>query len=164
MRRVTSVMRRSPAFTLIEIAIAVFILLLVLLLAVPSLTGVLADRRLRRSLDTFNDLVHQAQEHSVAEHRPYLIVFAGKIVEVRPEVFVKGEEEKATAQFQIAKSDTVKLIFPAALTRNPPAEWIFWPSGICEPAVVQFVGRDGKWAATYSPLSAQPELTSYAAR
>ena len=164
MPRVTLAVRRSPAFTLIEIAIAVFILMLLFLLAVPSLTGVLADRRLRRSLDTFNDLVHQAQERSVAEHRAYLIVQDGKNIEVRPEVFVKGEEAKATAQFQIGKSDALKLAFPAALTKNPPAEWIFWPSGICEPAVVQFLGRDGKWTANYSPLSAQPELTSYAAR
>ncbi len=157
-------MRRSPAFTLIEIAIAVFILMLLFLLAVPSLTGVLADRRLRHSLDTFNNLVHQAQEHSVAEHRSYLIVSDGKNIEVRPEVFAKGEEEKATAQFQIGKSDALKLVLPAALTKNPPAEWIFWPSGICEPAVVQFAGRDGKWTASYSPLFARPELTSYAAR
>jgi len=59
--------QRCRAFTLIEIAIAVFILLLVVLLAVPSVNGVLADRRLRRSFDNMNDLVRQAQgEH---EHR-----------------------------------------------------------------------------------------------
>ena len=61
------------AFTLVEIVLAVFILMLLLLLAVPSLNGVLADRRLRHSLDSFNNLVRQAQERSVAERRPYLI-------------------------------------------------------------------------------------------
>ena len=43
-------MQRRNGFTLIEITIAVVILVVALLIAVPSVTGVLADRRLRRSL------------------------------------------------------------------------------------------------------------------
>ena len=45
-------MQRRDGFTLIEIVIAIAILVVALLMAVPSLKGVLADRRLRRSLDT----------------------------------------------------------------------------------------------------------------
>jgi type II secretory pathway pseudopilin PulG len=157
-------MRRLRAFTLIEIVFAIAILILVLVLAVPSLTGVLADRRLRHSLDTFNDLVHQAQERSLVEHRNYLITWNEKAIQVRPEVFQKGEEAKAIAQFQIRGTDNLKVTFPAALIKSPPAEWIFWPSGICEPAIVQFASRDGVWTADYSGLSAQPELTKYVAR
>jgi len=41
-------MQRRDGFTLIEIVIAIVILLTILLLAVPSVNGVLADRRLRR--------------------------------------------------------------------------------------------------------------------
>jgi prepilin-type N-terminal cleavage/methylation domain-containing protein len=156
--------RHCHAFTLIEIVIVVFILLLLLMLAVPSLTGVLADRRLRRSLDGFNNLVNQARERSVAEHRAYLLVVKMKTIEVRPEVFVKGDESTPTAQLQLARTDGVKLTLPAALTKDPPAEWIFWPSGTCEPAAVQFISRDGTWTANYSALSARPQLTKYAAR
>ncbi|MGZ5020820.1 MAG: prepilin-type N-terminal cleavage/methylation domain-containing protein, partial [Chthoniobacterales bacterium] len=61
--------KKTQGFTLIEIAISIFILLLILMLAVPSMSGVLADRRLRRSLDAMNDLVRTAQERSVNEHR-----------------------------------------------------------------------------------------------
>nr|MBA3650306.1 prepilin-type N-terminal cleavage/methylation domain-containing protein [Chthoniobacterales bacterium] len=60
-------MQRRAGFTLIEIAIAVFILMLLLLLAIPSVTGVLANRRLQRSLDAINQLVRMAQERSVQE-------------------------------------------------------------------------------------------------
>jgi len=42
---------------LIEIALSIFILLLILVLAVPSFSGVIANRRLKQSLDDFNDLV-----------------------------------------------------------------------------------------------------------
>jgi Tfp pilus assembly protein FimT len=157
-------MRRCPAFTLIEIVIVVFILMLVFLLAVPSLNGVLADKRLRRSLDRFNNLVHQAQARSVAERRAYLIVWRKKEVVLRPEVLAKDEEAKVLSEFQLARGDALKLTLPAALTKNPPPQWIFWPSGTCEPAVIEFSGRDGSWSAQYSALSARAELTSYAAR
>src|ERR1700730_17924164 len=163
-RHVTLPMRRCRGFTLIEIIFVVVIMMVVLLLAVPSLTGVLADRRLRRSLDTFNDLVHQAQERSLTEHRNYLITWREKSVQVRPEVFAKGEEPKPIAQFQLRSTDNLKVVFPAALIKKPPGDWIFWPSGVCEPATVQFAGRDGVWTADYSGLSTQPELTKYAAR
>jgi type II secretory pathway pseudopilin PulG len=154
----------SRAFTLVEIVIAITILMLVLLLAVPSLNGVLADKRLRRSLDGFNDLVRQAQERSVVEHRAYLIVWRDKGVALRPEAFAKNEAASETAMFPLARDEVLKLVLPAALTKNPPGEWIFWPSGLCEPAVVQFRGRDGTWTANYSALTARAELVNYAAR
>jgi type II secretory pathway pseudopilin PulG len=154
----------AGGFTLIELTIAVFILMMLLLLAVPSLNGVLADRRLRRSLDQFNSLVRQAQERSVTEHRAYLIVWGDKSVALRPEAFAKGEEVRPTADFLLTHGNALKLLLPAALIKNPPGEWIFWPSGACEPAVVQYTGHDGTWTATYSALTARPELTNYAAR
>ena len=134
------------------------------MLAVPSFTGVLADRRLRRSLDSFNNLVHEAQQRSLAEHRAYLLVVGTKSVELRPEALIKGDDPKPVAEFPIGRGETVKLVLPAALTKDPPAEWIFWPTGTCEPAEVQFAGPNGIWTANYSALSAQPTLTTYAAR
>ena len=157
-------MQRFRAFTLIEIALSIFILLLILLLAVPSLSGVIANRRLKQSLDSFNQLVRQAQERSVSERRAYLIVWGKSSVVLKPEIFTKDEEEKATAVLRLPKGSWIKVSLPAALIGKPPAEWIFWPSGTCEPAIVQFRGPAGTWTADYSPLTAQPELTQYAAR
>ena len=157
-------MQRFRAFTLIEIALSIFILLLLLMLAVPSLTGVISNRRLKQSLDGFNQLVRQAQERSVTERRAYLIVWGKNSVALRPEIFTKGEDEKATAVFRLPKGSWIRVSLPAALSAKPPAEWIFWPSGTCEPAKVQFRGPAGTWTADYSPLTAQPDLTQYAAR
>src|SRR5205823_2600720 len=109
-------MRNQRAFTLIEIVIAIFIMMLVLLLAVPSLTGVLADRRLRRSLDNFNSLVYQAQQHSLAEHRSYLVVIGQKSALVRPEALLKEDDPNPIAEFPISKTEAVKLTLPAALS------------------------------------------------
>ena len=157
-------MQRLRGFTLVEIVLAVFILMLLLGLAVPSLTGVLADRQLKRSLDGFNNLVRYAQERSVVERRAYLIVWNKNNVVARPEAFAEAEEVKATAEFALGRGEVLKLSLPVALTNKHPAEWIFWPSGTCEPAIVQFTGRSGSWTANYAPLTARPQVTDYAPR
>jgi type II secretory pathway pseudopilin PulG len=156
--------QRFRAFTLVEIALSIFILILLLLLAVPSLTGVVASRRLKQSLDGFNNLVREAHQRSVTERRAYLIVWGKDGVLLRPEVFAEDEEAKPTAEFRLNKGTLLKLSLPVALVGNHPAEWIFWPSGNCEPATIQFKGPAGLWTANYSPLTAQPEITQYAAR
>ena len=157
-------MQRFRAFTLIEIALSIFILMLLLMLAVPSLTGVVSSNRLKQSLDGFNNLVRQAHERSVIERRPYLIVWGKNSVLVRPEVLAEDEEDKPTAVLRLNRGSLLKLSLPAALVGNHPAEWIFWPSGNCEPATVQFKGPAGFWTANYSPLTAEAEVTQYAAR
>jgi type II secretory pathway pseudopilin PulG len=157
-------MRRYRAFTFLEIVLAIFILMLLLSLAVPSLHGVVADKRLRASLDSFNALVRQAQERSVTEQRAYLIVWGDKKVTLRPEALRKDEEAKPTAEYQMNGGDTLQLNLPAALVKKPPGEWIFWPAGTCEPATVKFQGATGIWTANYPTLTCRAELTNYAAR
>jgi prepilin-type N-terminal cleavage/methylation domain-containing protein len=157
-------MLRARGFTLLEIMISICILLVILGLAVPSLSGVLADKRLRRSMNEFNNLVRQAQERSVGEHRAYLIAWDENEVVLRPEAFAKGEEIKPTAKLALAKGESLVLSLPAALAEDLAAEWIFWPSGTCEPAIVKFSGANGSWAANYSPLTARSEPIAYAPR
>ena len=59
-------MWRQRGLTLVEVINAVLILLLLLTFAVPSVNGVLADKRLHRSLDRFNELLCQTHERSLA--------------------------------------------------------------------------------------------------
>lgn len=163
-RALHSAVRKTAAFTLIEIVISVFILMLLIALAVPSLTGVLSDKRLRQSLDRFNRIVHQAQELSLSEHRAYLLVWNTKNIELRPEILHKGDNPKPAAQLVPQKGESFNLTLTAALTKEAPAEWVFWPTGTCEPADVKFVGRDGTWTVSYSPLTARAQIIAYAAR
>jgi prepilin-type N-terminal cleavage/methylation domain-containing protein len=155
--------RRDNGFTLVELAIAVVILVILLMLAVPSMNGVLADRRLRRSLDAFNAIVREAQTRSVAERRSYLIIWYDGKVGLRPEGLLQGENEEPAVKMRLGKNESLKVSFPAALEDSPP-EWIFWPSGNCEPAVVSYRGKDGGWTANYSALTARAEVVAYVAK
>ena len=156
--------RRRDGFTLVELAIAVVILVVLMMLAVPSMNGVLADRRLRRSLDAFNAIVREAQERSVTERRAYLVMWYDGKVALRPEGLVKGENPDPALKFTLGKNESLKVSFPAALVDDVPGEWIFWPSGNCEPAVVKYRGKDGGWTASYSALTARAEVVSYVAK
>jgi len=151
-------------FTLLELAIAVVLLVLLMMLAVPSMSGVMADRRLRKSLDSFNAIVREAQERCMAERRAYLIVWMDKGIGLRPEGLLRGESPEPEMKIKIAKNESFRISFPAALIDDAPAEWIFWPSGNCEPATVSYQGRDGKWTANYSALTARAETVSYVAK
>lgn len=144
--------------------IAVAILSVMLLMAFPSFEGVIADRKLRASLDQFNNLVRQAQERSVNERRAYLIVWGKSEVIVQPETFMKDEEKNPIARFALGRGTTLALTLPAALAKNPAGEWIFWPTGTCEPASVHYEGRAGTWTERYSPLTGHGDLEEYAAR
>src|SRR5437867_12240154 len=101
--------------------------MLLLMLAVPSMTGVAASRRLKQSLNGFNDLVRQAHERSVTERRPYLIVWRKNSVLLRPEVFAEDEEVKPAAEFRFNKGTLLSLSLPAALADKHQVYWIFWP-------------------------------------
>jgi hypothetical protein len=109
-------------------------------------------------------MVNQAHEHSVAERRPYLLVIDKKSILLRPEVLTKDDDPAPVAELPLTDRESVKLSLPAALKKNPPPEWVFWPSGACEPAEVQFLGREGAWTVNYSPLNARPEVLSYVPR
>src|SRR6266699_6613240 len=98
-------MKHRDGFTLFELVIAVFILVLLLGLAVPSLSGVLADKRLHRSLDRFNTLVREAHERSLAEHRAYLIVWNDVEVSLQPAAFLKTEPHEPIDTIAIARQE-----------------------------------------------------------
>ena len=143
---------------------AIFILLLILSLGVPSLRGVVADRRLRRSLDEMNRFVRQAQDRAIVDRRTYLISWQDDHLILRPEALMQDEEPEPVAALRLRKGDAYVLELPAALAEDPPADWAFWPSGTCEPAVVTYKGPDGSWTANYSPLTARGELARYATK
>lgn len=153
-----SLMTPRAGFTLLEICLVVAISLMLVLIAVPSIRGVIREQRLHHSFEAFDALALQAQTHSMSERRAYGIVWKKEAIEMIP--LEKVEEEPAEpATIGIGEDETYNVERPAALGKKPEPVWTFWRSGVCEPIIVSYKGPNGSWTASYGPLSAHGNLT-----
>ena len=153
-------MNRRNGFTLLEILLAVFIAAMVVLIAVPSVTGVLEELRMKRSFEAFNKLVEEARLRSVNERRSYRIVWGKGVLTVEPADVggLETDDNLEIVELRTSKDEEFAIQFPAALVPSPPPVWVFWPNGTCEPAVVAHTGRSGNWVAIYNPLTGRPDF------
>ncbi len=151
-------------FTLIELCVAICIALLIVGIALPSLTGQLGRQRLQQAYDRFDALVTQAQQRSVGEGKPYVLVWVGEgAVRLYPAAWSAKERSAGSVAALLPAADTehYTLVRDASLTRHPEASWMFWPTGNCEPVTIRFEGAAGIWTATYNALSARGTLTRF---
>ena len=164
----TRLRRSSPGFTLLEICIVIAIAVLLMGLAVPSLTGQMARRKLQESFDRLNTLVSQAREASMKENRGYLLAWdKNGVVNLYPADLSNEARRKQGPTGTLVpdkKGEKYVLRRPSALTGEPSAEWTFWPSGTCEPVVVDYKGPSGEWEAQFNALSGRGNLSRFIAQ
>jgi type II secretory pathway pseudopilin PulG len=147
-------MSRRAGFTLIEICLALLIGMCLMALAVPSISGMLREQRLRRSFEAFDRFVRTAQLKSITEQRAYVMVWTDDGIELVPVERIETDAAEPE-RFAFAQDQVFTIERSAALTKKPVAEWIFWKSGTCEPAIISFSGPAGKWVVSYNPLTAR---------
>jgi type II secretory pathway pseudopilin PulG len=151
-------MTRRAGFTLLEICLVVAISLLIVMIAVPSIRGVIRGQRLHHTFEVFDALALQAQSRSVNERRAYAIVWKKEAIEVV--ALERTEEEPAEPVTLAIGTDEVYTVErPAALGKDPDPVWTFWRSGVCEPVIVSYKGPNGTWTASYNALSAHGTVT-----
>lgn len=148
-------MHRRAGFTLLEVLLAVAIALVLVLLAVPSVAGIMRGKRLERTEEQFDDLVRQAQYRSVNERRTYGLVWQKDGIELTPMETQEGLPAGEPLRLGLEDGQDYTLERTAALGKNPPGVWTFWRSGACEPVTITFKGPEGTWTAVYDPLTAR---------
>jgi len=147
-------MSRRAGFTLLEICIALFIALLVITMAVPSVLSLLAEQRLKTSFEAFDGWVRKAREKSIAERRAYALVWEEDgIALITPERRDTDDPEALPERLVFAEGESFKISRPSALMKEPPGEWVFWRSGLCEEAEISYAGASGSWRVHYDPLT-----------
>lgn len=150
----------SPAaFTLLELCIAILIAVMIILAAVPSISGLLAEQRAKKLFTQFDDLARKAATKAVAERRAYALVWDDSGVTMRP--LAPADHKEATGErVDFGKRLAPDLFLTAALAKDPPRIWTFWPTATCEPATVICHITDAPWTAVYDPLTEQAYFTS----
>ena len=149
-------------FTLIEVSLAILIALLIMAVAIPSITAALKGSEAQNKFTAFDAMAQEAHARSLSEQRNYVIVWGrDHAVLMRPETPANRAEAEGFQQWNIEKDETLALHLPAALTaegQTPDAIWTFWANGVCEPARVAYKGASGAWTATYNPFTIQAEV------
>lgn len=151
--------KNTPAFTLLEVCIAILIAVLIIGAAIPSLAGALSKNREKDSFSTFDRLAQEAHSRSVSEQKVYCLVWQKDGVVLRPEE--AGDYVQAAGLDHWDLPDEAKLVLdlPAALKPKPvDAIWTFWPSGVCEPASVYYADKNSGWQADYNPFTCQAKV------
>ena len=152
----------QSGFTLLEISLAIMIAVVIMAVAIPSLSAVLGKSKAESSFEAFDQMAQEARERAQTEQRNYIIVWGrDRWVLMRPEEPANRAEAEGVRQWRIARNELLELHLPAALNAKgavPEAIWTFWTNGVCEPAEVRYKGAAGAWSATYNPFTGQPEV------
>ena len=156
--------RRAAGFTLLELMLAIAIAVMLLAIAIPSISGIFAEDALRKSFDEFDAIAQQAQTRAIKEKRTMILVWTKEGIAVVPEVPDPEDIENGPPALPFSESVTLALERPFALVKNPAMEWTFWPSGACEPVRVHYAGDVGEWTAEYEPLTGRGTLLSSVAK
>jgi Tfp pilus assembly protein PilE len=153
-------MNKASAFTLLELCLAIFIAVIIMLAAVPSIEGVVQEARAKRLFTKFDDMAKEAGNRAVKERRPYVLEWDDDGVTMHPLAPQDSDTGDQTMRVDFGKRAAPALILPASLMKNPPRVWTFWPTGTCEPATIICKVEDSPFTATYDPLTEQPVFTS----
>jgi type II secretory pathway pseudopilin PulG len=156
-------LRPNAGFTLFEICLALFIVLLVLAAAIPATSGLLAEQNLRGEVRELVLFAKTARRQAIQEQRPYQITFspAGFILEpLAPPVTEKAAPE-AAAPFEPLVS-TLPSGTVLTLQRwgdkdwiKPKEErWIFQGTGLTEPLSFRFQRGESWIEIDLNPLTA----------
>jgi Tfp pilus assembly protein FimT len=152
-------LHRAGAFTLLEISLAVVIGLMMLSLALPSMSGLFAEQRLRERMEEFERFVGKAAALArQAKTEVRLRWEEGGIRIVPEELPPDGSMEASSDFFSISKEEEIVLARTAARDPKPQMEWSFWKEGVREPVEISYQGPGGRWALRFGPLLAEPDV------
>jgi len=157
-------MRPRSGFTLLELCLAVAIGLLIITMMIPSMSGLFSAQKLQATFEEFDAFVRAAQKKSITERRDYVMVFEEGGISLEPAEPDEDDASNEMPHLTMAEGADIVIERPVALEKNPPMEWYFWKSGVCEPVVASYKGPLGTWTVEYEPLTARGHVIEENAR
>jgi len=156
--------KRDPGgFTLLEMSMVLFILLLLIGAAIPMTSGLIAEERLRRHANELLLYARTARRLAVSENRPYEIRFAEKMFLLEP-YLVAGNSKGEVVSSHALTSDTlygVQRWGEKEFGKPDDESWVFQPSGICEPIRVHFQNGKNWLEFGFNPLTGRSQEETY---
>lgn len=156
----------SPGFTLLEMIIALFILMLVLGMAVMATRNVFADEDLRQASRKLQVFAKTARKQACLEGRPWEIVFKPGLWLLKP---AAGSGTGEPSDLSPADPEPVEYRIPATLrwkikiwgskAWETPKEtsWIFTSTGLCAPNRFRLERGDSWMELSFNSLTANAQ-------
>ena len=175
--------RRARAFTLIEIMVSLVLITLIIGIGVLSLDSLNDEKKLRTPAGKMRDMAREAMRRAITKQRSFSIFINQNFFMLR-ETYVRQEDvdkfhKEQNTQFQqkslFENEDVVKptqrIVERYELTEGMTMqmrrwidsefsepkglEWVFSPSGICEPVTIRFSNEKGYIEMDFNPLTAK---------
>jgi len=176
--------RRARAFTLLEIMVSLVLITLIIGIGVLSIDSLNDEKKLRAPAGKLRDMAREAMRRAVTQQRSYSIfinqnLFMLRETHVRQEdidKFYAQQNEQLSQQKSLFEDDDVTRPTQRILERyevdegtsiqmrrwieeefsEPKGqEWVFSPSGICEPVTIRFSNEKGYIEMDFNPLTAK---------
>ncbi|HEY5752051.1 MAG TPA: prepilin-type N-terminal cleavage/methylation domain-containing protein [Chthoniobacterales bacterium] len=157
-------------FTLLEVALALFIVLLVLAVALPFAGGLNREAALRAPADELKTLAVTARRLAITNRKTYELILDRNRYILRALPIDSKDEEKDRNERPVSESEIlrrydvprdvaygVKHWDENDFSKETDSRWRFLPTGICEPITVRFA-RNTDWLLfSFNPLTANAE-------
>lgn len=150
--------RRRAAYTLLEVALVLAIIVLLVGAVVPLSSGFVREQRLRETVRGLLVLAKTARTDAMTSGNATEIVFDKKGFVLR-----RSGEEGATEKVGLPRGTTYQVTpFAADKALRPEGQrWIFQPTGLCEPLTVRIMADEAWIEVLFDPLTASIEDESY---
>lgn len=154
---------RIRGFTLLEIGIVLFILMMLVGIAIPMISSLIAEERLREHARALLLYARTARRLAVSENRPYEILFSEHGFLLQPHLAAGTGNGDVVSSHDLGKEDTYSLERwgDEEFTKPVDQTWIFQPEGICEPIRVHFQDRKNWIEIGFNPLTARAQEETY---
>lgn len=155
-----SVRRGSPGFTLLEISIVLFIMVLLMGLCVYSFGGLTAERELRKPVTELQRMTMEAVRRATLQEKPQVILFEPTGFAIRYRQDPDGLRQKDDDEYYIrrvkippAMKLTLRRWGSEKFVPSPGQRLIVAASGLCEPLTARFELGSSWLEVTVDPLS-----------
>ena len=175
-RIVACTWKRVGAFTLIEVALAMFIVVLVIGIGLPFATGIGRESRLRDPAGELKKMALTARRRAVTQQKTVEILLENDRYILRDAVFEDTTAATAKIEPDVEKNAIDTYNLPRGVnylvrrwdqtqfSKKTDARWRFLPTGLCEPITVHFNRDQDYLEFSFNPLTAQSEDESFAFR
>lgn len=153
---------KTRGFTLIEILAALFLVSLILAIAIPKAGNLFLQEQIRGTARKLELFAKTARTRALNEQQPYRLFFEKNSFMVEP--LTKEKKEGFRTSYRLpggVLSQMRSWNEKGNWKKMDKLNWIFQPTGICEPLYFRFSKENAWLEMEFNPLTASSQNESF---